>query len=99
MDLLRIPGLLMYMIRLCLARSAAERRNVKRVKTHTLSYMNLLLLSFSVILIILNGYSHLITVLHSEHSLNEFGIYILSVYKNILKNTKTFSAALCIKNV
>lgn len=32
MDLLRIPGLLMYMIRLCLARSAAERRNVKRVR-------------------------------------------------------------------
>lgn len=31
MDLLRIPGLLMYMTRLCLARSAAERRNVKRV--------------------------------------------------------------------
>lgn len=31
MDLLRIPGLLMYMIRLCLARSAADRRNVKRV--------------------------------------------------------------------
>uniref|UniRef100_A0A8C9W4Q8 Transmembrane protein 63B n=1 Tax=Scleropages formosus TaxID=113540 RepID=A0A8C9W4Q8_SCLFO len=31
MDLLRIPGLLMYMIRLCMARSAAERRNVKRV--------------------------------------------------------------------
>lgn len=31
MDLLRIPGLLMYMIRLCLASSAAERRNVKRV--------------------------------------------------------------------
>lgn len=31
MDLLRIPGLLMYMIRLCLARSAAERRNVKKV--------------------------------------------------------------------
>ncbi|KAK7901422.1 hypothetical protein WMY93_018191 [Mugilogobius chulae] len=31
MDLLRIPGLLMYMIRLCLARSAAERRNVKRI--------------------------------------------------------------------
>lgn len=30
-DLLRIPGLLMYMIRLCLARSAAERRNVKKV--------------------------------------------------------------------
>ncbi|XP_075875004.1 mechanosensitive cation channel TMEM63B-like [Nelusetta ayraudi] len=30
MDLLRIPGLLMYMIRLCLARSAAERRNVKQ---------------------------------------------------------------------
>ncbi|TKS67946.1 CSC1-like protein 2 [Collichthys lucidus] len=27
MDLLRIPGLLMYMIRLCLARSAADRRN------------------------------------------------------------------------
>uniref|UniRef100_A0A671QHK2 CSC1-like protein 2 n=1 Tax=Sinocyclocheilus anshuiensis TaxID=1608454 RepID=A0A671QHK2_9TELE len=34
MDLLRIPGLLMYMIRLCLARSAAERRNVKRVQRH-----------------------------------------------------------------
>lgn len=33
MDLLRIPGLLMYMIRLCLARSAADRRNVKRVRT------------------------------------------------------------------
>lgn len=33
MDLLRIPGLLMYMIRLCLARSAADRRNVKRVST------------------------------------------------------------------
>lgn len=33
MDLLRIPGLLMYMIRLCLARSAAERRNVKRVRS------------------------------------------------------------------
>lgn len=31
MDLLRIPGLLMYMIRLCLARSVAERRNVKKV--------------------------------------------------------------------
>ena len=31
MDLLRIPGLLMYMIRLSLARSSAERRNVKRV--------------------------------------------------------------------
>lgn len=30
-DLLRIPGLLMYMIRLCMARSAAERKNVKRV--------------------------------------------------------------------
>lgn len=36
MDLLRIPGLLMYMIRLCLARSAADRRNVKRVRTHSL---------------------------------------------------------------
>lgn len=35
MDLLRIPGLLMYMIRLCLARSAADRRNVKRVRTET----------------------------------------------------------------
>lgn len=35
MDLLRIPGLLMYMIRLCLARSAADRRNVKRVRTDT----------------------------------------------------------------
>lgn len=35
MDLLRIPGLLMYMIRLCLARSAAERRNVKRVRGGT----------------------------------------------------------------
>ena len=35
MDLLRIPGLLMYMIRLCLARSAADRRNVKRVRTLT----------------------------------------------------------------
>lgn len=31
MDLLRFPGLLLYMIRLCLARSAADRRNVKRV--------------------------------------------------------------------
>lgn len=31
MDLLRIPYFLMYMIRLCLARSAAERRNVKKV--------------------------------------------------------------------
>lgn len=31
MDLLRIPGLLVYMIRLCLAPSAADRRNVKRV--------------------------------------------------------------------
>ncbi|MGH0163230.1 UNVERIFIED_CONTAM: hypothetical protein FKN15_063800 [Acipenser sinensis] len=30
MELLRIPGLLLYMIRLCLARSAAERRIVKR---------------------------------------------------------------------
>lgn len=35
MDLLRIPGLLMYMIRLCLARSAAERRNVKRVSPYS----------------------------------------------------------------
>lgn len=33
MDLLRIPGLLMYMIRLSLARSSADRRNVKRVRT------------------------------------------------------------------
>lgn len=35
-DLLRIPGLLMYMIRLCMARSAAERKNVKRVCVHLL---------------------------------------------------------------
>ncbi|KAG7250510.1 hypothetical protein CRUP_005814 [Coryphaenoides rupestris] len=37
MDLLRIPGLLMYMIRLCLARSVAERRNVKRHQRPTSS--------------------------------------------------------------
>lgn len=39
-DLLRIPGLLMYMIRLCLARSAAERKNVKRVSVFELKPEN-----------------------------------------------------------
>ncbi|XP_073772163.1 transmembrane protein 63Bb isoform X1 [Danio rerio] len=38
MDLLRIPGLLMYMIRLCLARSAAERRNVKRHQAYEFQF-------------------------------------------------------------
>ncbi|TRY88449.1 hypothetical protein DNTS_018875 [Danionella cerebrum] len=37
-DLLRIPGLLMYMIRLCLARSAAERRNVKRHQAYEFQF-------------------------------------------------------------
>ncbi|KAM9853522.1 CSC1-like protein 2 [Aulostomus maculatus] len=35
MSLLRIPGLLMYMIRICLARSAVERVNVKMVSVWT----------------------------------------------------------------
>ncbi|MBN3324118.1 CSCL2 protein, partial [Atractosteus spatula] len=38
MDLLRIPGLLMYMIRLCLARSVAERRNVKRHQAYEFQF-------------------------------------------------------------
>ncbi|XP_027021655.2 CSC1-like protein 2 isoform X1 [Tachysurus fulvidraco] len=38
MDLLRIPGLLMYMIRLCLARSAAERRNVKKHQAYEFQF-------------------------------------------------------------
>uniref|UniRef100_A0A8C9T1L4 Transmembrane protein 63B n=1 Tax=Scleropages formosus TaxID=113540 RepID=A0A8C9T1L4_SCLFO len=38
MDLLRIPGLLMYMIRLCMARSAAERRNVKRHQAYEFQF-------------------------------------------------------------
>ncbi|XP_053568711.1 CSC1-like protein 2 [Bombina bombina] len=38
MDLLRIPGLLMYMIRLCLARSAAERKNVKRHQAYEFQF-------------------------------------------------------------
>ncbi|CAJ1067758.1 CSC1-like protein 2%2C partial [Xyrichtys novacula] len=38
MDLLRIPGLLMYMIRLCLARSATERRNVKRHQAYEFQF-------------------------------------------------------------
>uniref|UniRef100_A0A8C5HXH1 CSC1-like protein 2 n=1 Tax=Gouania willdenowi TaxID=441366 RepID=A0A8C5HXH1_GOUWI len=38
MDLLRIPGLLMYMIRLCLARSASERRNVKRHQAYEFQF-------------------------------------------------------------
>ncbi|XP_063047254.1 CSC1-like protein 2 isoform X2 [Engraulis encrasicolus] len=38
MDLLRIPGLLMYMIRLLLARSAAERRNVKRHQAYEFQF-------------------------------------------------------------
>nr|XP_023683842.1 CSC1-like protein 2 isoform X2 [Paramormyrops kingsleyae] len=38
MDLLRIPGLLMYMIRLCLASSAAERRNVKRHQAYEFQF-------------------------------------------------------------
>ncbi|XP_037548483.1 CSC1-like protein 2 [Nematolebias whitei] len=37
-DLLRIPGLLMYMIRLCLARSAAERRNVKKHQAYEFQF-------------------------------------------------------------
>uniref|UniRef100_A0A7N6F6X6 Transmembrane protein 63Ba n=1 Tax=Anabas testudineus TaxID=64144 RepID=A0A7N6F6X6_ANATE len=37
-DLLRIPGLLMYMIRLCLARSAAERKNVKRHQAYEFQF-------------------------------------------------------------
>ncbi|XP_073484814.1 CSC1-like protein 2 isoform X2 [Aquarana catesbeiana] len=38
MDLLRIPGLLMYMIRLCLARSAAERKSVKRHQAYEFQF-------------------------------------------------------------
>uniref|UniRef100_A0A8C9ZJZ4 Transmembrane protein 63B n=1 Tax=Sander lucioperca TaxID=283035 RepID=A0A8C9ZJZ4_SANLU len=38
MDLLRIPGLLMYMIRLCLARSVAERRNVKKHQAYEFQF-------------------------------------------------------------
>ncbi|XP_034040196.1 CSC1-like protein 2 isoform X2 [Thalassophryne amazonica] len=38
MDLLRIPGLLMYMIRLSMARSAAERRNVKRHQAYEFQF-------------------------------------------------------------
>lgn len=41
MDLLRIPGLLMYMIRLCLARSVAERKNVKRVSESAAYQVNI----------------------------------------------------------
>uniref|UniRef100_A0A8C6KP14 Transmembrane protein 63B n=1 Tax=Nothobranchius furzeri TaxID=105023 RepID=A0A8C6KP14_NOTFU len=37
-DLLRIPGLLMYMIRLCLARSAAERKNVKKHQAYEFQF-------------------------------------------------------------
>ncbi|XP_013861432.1 CSC1-like protein 2 isoform X2 [Austrofundulus limnaeus] len=37
-DLLRIPGLLMYMIRLLLARSAAERRNVKKHQAYEFQF-------------------------------------------------------------
>uniref|UniRef100_H3DGT7 Transmembrane protein 63B n=1 Tax=Tetraodon nigroviridis TaxID=99883 RepID=H3DGT7_TETNG len=37
-DLLRIPGLLMYMIRLCMARSAAERKNVKRHQAYEFQF-------------------------------------------------------------
>ncbi|XP_017268485.1 CSC1-like protein 2 isoform X1 [Kryptolebias marmoratus] len=37
-DLLRIPGLLMYMIRLCLARSVAERRNVKKHQAYEFQF-------------------------------------------------------------
>ncbi|XP_043543207.1 CSC1-like protein 2 isoform X5 [Chiloscyllium plagiosum] len=38
MDLLRIPGLLMYMIRLSLAKSAAERKNVKRHQAYEFQF-------------------------------------------------------------
>ncbi|XP_020849519.1 LOW QUALITY PROTEIN: mechanosensitive cation channel TMEM63B [Phascolarctos cinereus] len=38
MDLLRIPGLLLYMIRLFLAHSAAERRNVKRHQAYEFQF-------------------------------------------------------------
>ncbi|XP_072318865.1 CSC1-like protein 2 isoform X3 [Eucyclogobius newberryi] len=38
MDLLRIPGLMMYMIRLSLARSAADRRNVKRHQAYEFQF-------------------------------------------------------------
>uniref|UniRef100_A0A8C1HZS6 Transmembrane protein 63Ba n=1 Tax=Cyprinus carpio carpio TaxID=630221 RepID=A0A8C1HZS6_CYPCA len=38
MDLLRIPYFLMYMIRLCLARSAAERRNVKKHQAYEFQF-------------------------------------------------------------
>ncbi|XP_053731227.1 CSC1-like protein 2 isoform X1 [Synchiropus splendidus] len=37
-DLMRLPGLLLYMIRLCLARSAAERRNVKRHQAYEFQF-------------------------------------------------------------
>uniref|UniRef100_A0A672L234 Transmembrane protein 63B n=1 Tax=Sinocyclocheilus grahami TaxID=75366 RepID=A0A672L234_SINGR len=38
MELLRIPYFLMYMIRLCLARSAAERRNVKKHQAYEFQF-------------------------------------------------------------
>lgn len=53
MDLLRIPYFLMYMIRLCLARSAAERRNVKKV---------CVVFSTKVIILSLRSITHILLV-------------------------------------
>lgn len=53
MDLLRIPYFLMYMIRLCLARSAAERRNVKKVGV---------VFSTKVIILSLRSITHILMV-------------------------------------
>ncbi len=56
MDLLRIPYFLMYMIRLCLARSAAERRNVKKVCV--VSSTTVIILTLTVMLS--NSYTHVV---------------------------------------
>ncbi len=56
MELLRIPYFLLYMIRLCLARSAAERRNVKKVCV--VSSTTVIILTLTVMLS--NSYTHVV---------------------------------------
>ncbi len=56
MELLRIPYFLLYMIRLCLARSAAERRNVKKVCV--VSSTTVIILTLTVMLS--NSHTHVV---------------------------------------
>uniref|UniRef100_A0A8C4DUH6 Transmembrane protein 63B n=1 Tax=Dicentrarchus labrax TaxID=13489 RepID=A0A8C4DUH6_DICLA len=77
MDLLRIPGLLMYMIRLCLARSAAERRNVKRHQAYEFQFGAAYAWMMCVFTVVMT-YSITCPIIHSVVLYNMYYAYLPS---------------------